>query len=133
MTSKKAPRAKSAERGVSPKRSSARESASGSESLYKRIYATVKKIPRGKVASYGQVARVAGLERHARMVGYALHALSDGDIDNVPWQRVINAQGYISIRSNPLAAKIQRKFLEHEGIEFDDRDKVDFKKYGWKK
>ena len=108
-------------------------SKSGPESLYKRIYATVKKIPRGKVASYGQVARVAGLERHARMVGYALHALSENDIENVPWQRVINAQGYISIRSNPLAAKIQRKFLEHEGVEFNEKDKVDFKKFGWKK
>ncbi len=109
------------------------EKASGPESLYKRIYATVKKIPRGKVASYGQVARVAGLERHARMVGYALHALSENDIENVPWQRVINAQGYISIRSNPLAAKIQRKFLEQEGVEFNEKDKVDFKKFGWKK
>jgi len=104
-----------------------------SDSLYKKIYATVKRIPRGKVASYGQVARVAGLERHARMVGYALHALSEDDIENVPWQRVINAQGHISIRSNPLAAKIQRKILEQEGIVFDDRDKVDFKKFGWKK
>jgi methylated-DNA-protein-cysteine methyltransferase-like protein len=101
--------------------------------LYKRIYATVKKIPRGRVASYGQVARVAGLERHARMVGYALHALNEEDVERVPWQRVINAQGYISIRSNPLAAKIQRKLLEQEGVEFDHKDKVDFKKFGWKK
>ena len=120
---------KIAERGLSAKRGSPPES----DSLYKRIYATVKKIPRGKVASYGQVARVAGLERHARMVGYALHALNEEDVERVPWQRVINAQGYISIRSNPMAAKIQRKLLEHEGIEFDHRDKVDFKKFGWKK
>lgn len=106
---------------------------SDADSLYKRIYAVVKKIPRGKVASYGQVARVAGLERHARMVGYALHALSESDVEKVPWHRVINAQGYISIRSNPLAAQIQRKLLEHEGVEFTKNDKVDFNKFGWKK
>lgn len=133
MTSKKIPSRRTAERGLSAKRGSPPESANSPESLYKRIYATVKKIPRGKVASYGQVARVAGLERHARMVGYALHALSEENIHDVPWQRVINAQGYISIRSNPLAAKIQRKLLEQEGIEFNDKDKVDFKKFGWKK
>ncbi|MBK6765561.1 MAG: MGMT family protein [bacterium] len=109
------------------------KSADVPDSLYRRIYAVVKKIPRGRVASYGQVARVAGLERHARMVGYALHALSEGDVETVPWQRVINAQGYISIRSNPMAAKIQRKILEHEGVEFNEKDKVDFKKFGWKK
>lgn len=104
-----------------------------SESLYKRIYAVVKRVPRGKVASYGQIARIAGLERHARMVGYALHALSEDDVESVPWHRVINAQGYISIRSNPLAAKIQRKLLEQESVEFSKNDKVDFKKFGWKK
>lgn len=133
MTSKKIPSRRTVERGLSAKRGSPPESANGPESLYKRIYATVKKIPRGKVASYGQVARVAGLERHARMVGYALHALSEENVFDVPWQRVINAQGYISIRSNPLAAKIQRKLLEQEGIEFNDKDKVDIKRFGWKK
>jgi methylated-DNA-protein-cysteine methyltransferase-like protein len=106
--------------------------ASDVSSLYARIYAVVKKIPRGKVASYGQVARIAGLERHARMVGYALHSLQENDLVKVPWHRVINTQGYVSIRSNPLAAELQKKLLEQEGITFDSRDRVDMKKFGWK-
>lgn len=102
-------------------------------SLSSRIYAVVKKIPRGKVASYGQVARIAGLERHARLAGYALHSLPDDLVNKVPWHRVINAQGYVSIRSNPLAAELQKKLLEREGVLFDSRDRVDMKKFGWKK
>ena len=103
------------------------------ESLYARIYAVVKRIPRGKVASYGQVARIAGLERHARLAGYALHSLPDELVNKVPWHRVINAQGYVSIRSNPLAASLQKKLLEQEGVVFDSRDRVDMKKFGWRK
>jgi methylated-DNA-protein-cysteine methyltransferase-like protein len=93
----------------------------------------VKKIPRGKVASYGQVARIAGMERHARLVGYALHALSHDNTRRVPWQRVINAQGYCSIKEPPMAAEIQQRMLEQEGVEFSLKGKVDWKKYGWKK
>jgi methylated-DNA-protein-cysteine methyltransferase-like protein len=104
-----------------------------STSLYTRIYAVVKKIPRGKVASYGQVARIAGLERHARLAGYALHSLPDDLVNKIPWHRVINAQGYVSIRANPIAASLQKKLLEHEGILFDSRDRIDMKKFGWKK
>jgi methylated-DNA-protein-cysteine methyltransferase related protein len=93
----------------------------------------VKKIPRGKVASYGQVARIAGMERHARLVGYALHALSHDNSLRVPWQRVINAQGYCSIKEPPMAAEIQQRMLEQEGVEFSPNGKVDWKRFGWKK
>ena len=100
---------------------------------YRKIYDTVKKIPRGRVASYGQVARVAGMERHARLVGYALHALKDNEDKRVPWHRVINAQGYCSIKEPPMAAEIQQRLLETEGVEFSPKGKVDWKKFGWKK
>ncbi len=100
---------------------------------YRKIYATVKKIPRGKVASYGQVARVAGMGRNARLVGYALHALRDDNAERVPWQRVINAQGYCSIKEPPMAAEIQQRILETEGVEFSSRGKVDWKRFGWKR
>lgn len=100
---------------------------------YQKIYATVKRIPRGKVASYGQVARVAGMGRNARLVGYALHALRSDNAQRVPWHRVINAQGYCSIKEPPMAAEIQQRLLETEGVEFSLRGKVDWKKFGWKK
>jgi methylated-DNA-protein-cysteine methyltransferase-like protein len=100
---------------------------------YRRIYAIVKKIPRGKVASYGQVARLCGMERHARLVGYALHALKDDNVHKVPWQRVINAKGYVSLRDPPYAASLQQRILESEGVMFDAQGRVDMKKFGWRK
>ena len=97
---------------------------------YDRIYAVVKLIPRGRVATYGQVAALAGLGRQARMVGYALHALPVGA--RVPWQRVINAAGRISDRANPRAALRQRELLEAEGVEFDGGDRVSLQRYRWR-
>jgi methylated-DNA-protein-cysteine methyltransferase related protein len=91
------------------------------------IYAVVRQIPFGKVASYGQVARIAGHGIQARQVGYALAALkSESD---VPWQRVINAQGRISLPG--VGGVIQKKLLDEEGVEFDDQDRVDFWQFGW--
>jgi len=84
---------------------------------YKRIYAVVRRIPRGRVASYGQIAELAGIPRHARQVGYALHHLPDDA--NVPWQRVLNASGEIAKRAYPEDARWQRDLLEDEGVEFD--------------
>ena len=98
-------------------------------SRYSRIYAVVRRIPRGRVATYGQVAKLAGLPGRARQVGYALHALREGS--GVPWQRVINARGEVSPRSAPGWDRVQRQFLENEGVEFDDRDRVSFHRYGW--
>ena len=97
---------------------------------YERIYAVVRRIPRGRVATYGQVAKLAGLPGHARQVGYALHALPDGH--NVPWQRVINARGEVSLRSAPGVDDYQRSLLEDEGVVFDLSGRVSLKGYGWK-
>jgi methylated-DNA-protein-cysteine methyltransferase-like protein len=99
-------------------------------SSYDRIYAVVKKIPRGRVATYGQVATVAGMPGHARQVGYALNALSS---HSIPWHRVINARGEISARSRPGSEKIQRALLEREGVEFDESGRVSFLRYRWKR
>ncbi len=96
---------------------------------YRQIYTVVKLIPFSKVATYGQVAVLAGLPGHARQVGYAMHALTDDSM--VPWHRVVNARGEISIRSEPLFADIQRNLLEAEGIEFNLQNRIDLKKYQW--
>ncbi len=96
---------------------------------YRRIYAVVARIPRGRVATYGQVAALAGRGRHARQVGYALHTLPDGTV--LPWQRVINARGEVSERATPGWAGYQRHLLEEEGVRFDRRGRVDLARFGW--
>ena len=99
-------------------------------SSYERIYAVVRRIPRGRVATYGQVAALAGLAGHARQVGYALHALSDGR--STPWHRVINAQGHVSTRSQ-FGGELQQRFmLEAEGVQFDARGRVSLQRFGWR-
>ena len=100
-------------------------------SFFDRVYAVVRQIPRGKVASYGQIAALLGHPGAARTVGWALNALRDSDIDNVPWQRVINSYGRISISRADLSAELQRALLEEEGVEFDSRGYVDLSRYGW--
>lgn len=94
---------------------------------YETIYQAVRRIPAGWVATYGQVARLAGLPGRARQVGYALAALEAGR--DVPWHRVINAQGRISVRDS---AERQRELLEAEGVAFDDRDRVSLERYRWR-
>jgi methylated-DNA-protein-cysteine methyltransferase-like protein len=98
--------------------------------LHARIYAVVKRIPRARVASYGQVARIAGLASHARLVGYAMAALPDAT--RVPWQRVVNAQGRVSPRSVPGFDSLQRALLEREGVKFDAAGRIDLTRFGWK-
>jgi methylated-DNA-protein-cysteine methyltransferase-like protein len=100
-----------------------------SESSYQRIYAIVRRIPRGRVATYGQIAKLAGLAGHARQVGYALHALSSATA--LPWQRVVNAAGAISLRASSGAVS-QRILLEKEGVEFDARGRISLKRFGWR-
>jgi methylated-DNA-protein-cysteine methyltransferase-like protein len=96
---------------------------------YEKIYDAVRRIPRGKVATYGQIAKIVG-RCTPRMVGYAMAALR-GRTD-VPWQRVINAKGEISTRSRGDGALRQRRLLEKEGVRFDQRGRVEFKKFRWK-
>lgn len=102
----------------------------GLSQSYTRIYAVVRRIPRGRVATYGQVAALAGREGHARQVGYAMHALPNGT--TVPWHRVINARGEISHRSQFGGEIRQRLLLEAEGVEFDWRGRVRLSRYQWR-
>jgi len=97
---------------------------------YERIYAVVRRIPRGRVSTYGQIASLAGLPGHARQVGYALHALPDAS--RVPWHRVINAQGRVSPRADPGWDDVQRQLLEAEGVAFDDAGRVSLSRYAWR-
>ncbi len=97
---------------------------------YQRIYSTIRQIPSGRVATYGQVAAVAGLAGHARQVGYALSVLADDH--DVPWHRVINAKGEISTRSFPLDDDGQRQRLEAEGVEFSPLGRVSLARYRWR-
>lgn len=96
---------------------------------YQRIYAVVRRIPKGKVLNYGRVADLAGLGGHARQVGYAMHALPTGTA--VPWYRVVNAQGAVSRRAHPGAELTQRSLLEREGVRFGPRGRIDLKRHLW--
>jgi methylated-DNA-protein-cysteine methyltransferase-like protein len=91
-----------------------------------RVYDLVRRVPHGRVVSYGGIAAMLGTPRAARGVGQALHAL---DVDSdVPWWRVINRNGEIS---NPHAPRLQRALLLREGVRFDRRGRVDWKRFGW--
>lgn len=94
-----------------------------------RIYAAVMAVPAGRVATYGQIARVAGLPGRARLVGFALRMLPEDTA--VPWHRVVNAQGAISGRGRPENEHEQRLLLEYEGVEFDVRDRVELARFQW--
>ena len=97
-------------------------------STYQRIYDAVRRIPRGRVATYGQLADLSGLAGHARLVGYAMSALEDG---RVPWHRVINGLGRISPR-DPTCARRQQRLLEAEGVQFDARGRVELERFRWR-
>jgi methylated-DNA-protein-cysteine methyltransferase related protein len=95
-----------------------------------RIYEVVRRIPRGRVLTYGDVAALADLPRHARLVGYALHALPAHTA--VPWHRVINHRGAISTgRAWPGGELLQRQLLEAEGVEFDANGRTTLERYRW--
>ena len=98
---------------------------------YARIYAVVRRVPRGRVTTYGAVARIAGLPGHARQVGYALSALPTGT--SVPWHRVINAQGKLSLeRVGSSSGTTQRIRLAGEGVVVNAGGKVSLAKFGWR-
>ena len=99
-------------------------------SNYDRIYNTVRQIPVGKVATYGQIADLAGLYGKARLVGYALFRVQIAD--DIPWQRVINSKGEISYSFKRQGGDyLQKVMLEEEGIEFKPNGKIDLNKYRW--
>lgn len=97
---------------------------------WQRIYAVVRKIPRGCVATYGEVAERAGLPGYARQVGWALHALRPGS--RVPWQRVVNASGRCSVRTASGTELLQRRKLEAEGVVFGPGERIDLKQFRWR-
>ena len=95
--------------------------------LYTRIYEVVREIPPGKVSTYGQVALLAGLPRQARLVGYALHRLPEDS--DVPWHRVVNANGRVSLDFDSGAGRLQQVLLEGEGVVFDKDSSIDLRRY----
>ena len=104
------------------------------ERIYALIYAVIARVPRGRVATYGQIAGEAGLPGHARMVGYALSALPEGS--RVPWHRIVNAAGRISLRSGRADGRpmdrIQRFLLEKEGIRFGSSGAIPLPQFRWR-
>jgi len=94
------------------------------------IYAVAARIPRGRVATYGQIARLANLPGQARLVGYAMAALEDGS--RIPWHRVVNAKGGVSLRSGGGMDAVQRLRLEREGVRFDRRGSIDLARFRWR-
>lgn len=101
-------------------------------SSYQAIYAVVQAIPFGRVATYGQVADLAGLPRAARQVGYALNALRGTDsVADVPWHRVVNAQGKVSVRAEAGTEEYQQDLLMAEGVEFDHLSRLSLAEYRW--
>lgn len=97
--------------------------------FFDKVYIVVRMIPKGKVASYGQIAAYLGHPRAARTVGWALHGIPEGS--DVPWQRVINGKGRITISGVEYSAALQRELLEEEGIVFGPDDRVDMRVYRW--
>ncbi|MCK4872699.1 MAG: MGMT family protein [Phycisphaerales bacterium] len=96
--------------------------------IYKHIYTIIRRIPKGKVATYGQVAELAGLGGHARQVGYALHAMPDDA--GIPWHRVVNAKGEISTGAGSGKSE-QQLLLEAEGVVFNDHSRIPLRTYRW--
>lgn len=101
------------------------------ENRNERVWAVVRQIPPGKVATYGQIAHLAGIPgpSGARQVGYAMAALTAES--EVPWHRVINARGALSPRANPDSVEFQRLLLEEEGVGFDHRRQIDLDVFRW--
>lgn len=97
--------------------------------FFGRVYRLVRRIPPGKVATYGQIAWLLGAPRGARAVGWAMRATPEGSA--VPWQRVVNAAGRISEGRSRGEVVMQRLLLEEEGVVFDANGRIDLGVYGW--
>ena len=109
-----------------------------SKNFYEQVYTVCRRIPRGQVTSYGRIAQMLGRPNAARAVGYALSALKDGDEaerveghDDVPWHRVVNSKGRISIKNREFTAQQQAQLLRDEGVEVSDELKIDLDVYLW--
>ena len=96
--------------------------------LSRNIIHKIKKIPKGRVATYGGIAAAAGNPRAARTVVWLLNSTSRAE--NLPWHRVINSKGTISLKPGQ-GYELQRGLLESEGIEFDDRGRIDMARFEW--
>ena len=103
--------------------------------FYEQVYAVVRQIPRGKVSSYGRIAAMLGRPRAARAVGYALNGLKDKKNDpayaDVPWQRVVNSKGRISIINREHGGNEQAARLRDEGVAVNDKLQIDLDIYLW--
>jgi len=97
--------------------------------FFGKVYVLVRQIPVGKVTSYGSIARMLEMPHAARTVGWALHSLPP-NLD-VPWHRVINKRGQISLRGDGDGGRLQRALLEQEGVEFDATGTVDWERFEW--
>ena len=98
--------------------------------FYEQVYDFVRRVPKGRVVTYGQVAACLGAPRSARAVGYALRALPAGH--DAPWHRVVNHRGQISLRYPAESPMLQRLLLEDEGIRFDAQSRIDLSIYRWR-
>lgn len=102
-----------------------------SSDFFRKVVLLIKRIPSGKVATYGQIAALAGKEQGSRGVAWILHSCSTAY--QLPWHRVINSQGKISFPSDTRNYRIQKKRLEQEGVEMNSSKKYNMEKYQWKK
>ena len=103
---------------------------SARQTFYDRVYEFVQRVPAGRVVTYGQVALELGSPSASRAVGYALNYLPSTTLD-VPWWRVVNAGGRISLRNRGEAGDVQRERLETEGVRFDLEGKIRLREYRW--
>ena len=103
--------------------------------FYEQVYSVVRRIPRGQVTTYGRISNMLGAPNAARAVGYALRALKDRSEDSfyagVPWQRVVNSQGRISIVNREYGAELQAKLLRGEGVIVSQDLRINLEKYLW--
>jgi methylated-DNA-protein-cysteine methyltransferase-like protein len=97
------------------------------ESFHRRVVAAIRAIPSGKIATYGQIALHAGNPRASRQVAYILHSSSQKE--NLPWHRVVNSRGEISLKGH--GREVQRRMLEDEGVVFDEEDAIDLNRFLW--
>jgi methylated-DNA-protein-cysteine methyltransferase-like protein len=115
---------------MQPKRKALQPARSQDDVAAAAICAVIRRIPKGWVATYGQVAAMAGMPRRARLVGHVLQHLDPAT--DIPWHRVVNAKGEVSYTlSRNGSDAFQQRLLEKEGIEFDDRNRFNLERFRW--